>query len=190
MLLRIEAASPAVQPGQLAINEFLAKNDNGVTIEYGEKADWIELINNSPLTLVLTGLYMTDNPNNLQKWAFPANATIPPGGLLIVWADERPDTPGNIHCNFKLSADGEHIYISRQDGTLIDNISFGPQAGDISTGRCPDSTGSYTTFNPPSFNMRNCPVGVDEQSGTTAFDVGYSPAAQQILISSSEKLSV
>lgn len=164
VLLSVTASSPPVMPGQLAINEFLAKNDNGVTNEYGEKADWIELINNTSETLVLSGLFMTDNPNNLQKWAFPANATIPGGGLLIVWADERPDTPGNIHCNFKLSADGEHIYISRQDGTLIDYISFGPQAGDVSTGRCPDGTGTYITFNPPSFNTRNCPVGLDEKT--------------------------
>ncbi|HMM11326.1 MAG TPA: lamin tail domain-containing protein [Bacteroidales bacterium] len=163
VLLQIVAESPAVMPGQLAINEFLAKNDNGVSNEYGEKADWIELINNTNETLVLSGLFMTDSPNNLQKWAFPANAAIPANGLLIIWADERADTPGNIHCNFKLSADGEHIYISRQDGTIIDNISFGPQAADVSTGRCPDGTGSYITFNPPSFNARNCTVGMDEK---------------------------
>ena len=43
----------------------------------------------------LTGRFLSDEPNNPRKWAFPASTTISPDGYLIIWADEDgSDTPG------------------------------------------------------------------------------------------------
>ena len=67
---------------------------------------------------------------------------IPPGGYLLVWADNQPvlnapDRP-DLHVNFQLSAKGEAIGLFAPDGTPIDTVTFGPQTTDVSEGRCPD----------------------------------------------------
>lgn len=161
--LFLVATVPAPLPGDVAVNEFLAKNNSQQLNEYGEYADWIELINNTNFPINLYGLYMTDNPNNLTKWAFPQSAIIPANGLLIIWADERADTPGKIHCSFKLSADGESVIISNASGVIIDGFTFGPQTGDVSMGRCPDGTGPFVFLTPPKFNILNCPTALPLQ---------------------------
>ncbi|MDO8899146.1 MAG: CotH kinase family protein, partial [Bacteroidales bacterium] len=180
VFLEISASIPSIQPGDVAVNEFLAKNNAGVQNEYGEYADWIELINNTSEEISLYGLYLSDNPNNLTKWAFPQNAAIPAHGLLIIWADERPDTEGNIHCSFKLSADGEHVIISNVDGLIIDQVSFGPQTADVSLGRCPDGIGDWVSFNPPTMNQLNCTDGFDEKLRSYNLTIQPNPASSQL----------
>jgi hypothetical protein len=150
-------ATPA--PGEVMINEFLAKNDSGVQNEYGEYADWIELYNITDQQLSLFGLFLTDDANNLTKFAFPENAVIAPGDYLIIFADDMPSTDQFIHCNFKLSADGEVIIMSNASGQVIDSVSFGPQTGDVSMGRCPNGAGDFVFLNQPSFGALNiCPA--------------------------------
>lgn len=180
VFLEITASIPAIQPAEVAVNEFLAKNSTGFQNEYGEYADWIELINNTSQDVNLYGFYLSDNPNNLKKWAFPQNAIIPAHGLLIIWADERPDTEGNIHCSFKLSADGEHVIISNADGLIIDQVSFGPQTADISSGRCPDGIGEWMSFNPPTLNQLNCTDGFIEKLKSYNLIIQPNPAMSQI----------
>lgn len=72
----------------------------------------------------------------LSKWMFPDNATIAPNSYLIVWADNHT-TQAGLHANFKLSATGEQVVLSYANGTIIDNVTFGVQAMDVSYQRCP-----------------------------------------------------
>ena len=51
---------PVVEP-KLRINEFLAGNSSGLTDENLEPQDWIELFNEQPQTIDLTGWYLTDD---------------------------------------------------------------------------------------------------------------------------------
>lgn len=150
--------------GQVVINEFMAKNNTGFLSEYGERADWIELYNNTGQTFNLFGLFLSDNASNPTKWAFPETAMIQPYGYLMIIADERPSTSLYLHCNFKLSADGEVLILCKSPTDILDNIVFGVQAGDVSMGRCPNGTGSFIFLNPPSFAQANCLVGIEENS--------------------------
>lgn len=152
----IEITTP--DPGQLVINEFLAKNTTGVQNEYGEYADWIELKNTTNEALSLFGLFLSDDATNLMKFAFPENAGIAAGAYHVIFADEMPSTEEFIHCNFKLSADGEAIYLSSAGGQIIDSVTFGVQSSDISMGRCPDAAGNFVYLIEPSFGSpNNCP---------------------------------
>lgn len=122
----------------VVINEFMASNSGTLADPQGDSDDWIELRNLTGETVSLAGLYLTDNPSNPRKWAFPAGATIAPNGYLLVWADENgSDTPG-LHANFKLSASGEQILLIDTDANnnqVLDSITFGAQTTDISLGR-------------------------------------------------------
>lgn len=178
----VTATLPLPSPGEIVINEFLAKNNNDTINEFGNHEDWIELYNNTEEPLSLFGLYLTDDFGNADKFAFPENTTIQPKGFLIVWADEE-DTTTNIHSNFKLSADGEEIMLSDGSGTVIDSLTYGSQNADISTGRCPDGTGDLTVLPATSFNASNCATGTTEQPPILGLMIRPNPASTLLTIS-------
>ena len=171
--------------GKIAINEFLAVNVNGQQNEYLKNEDWIELYNKTNAPIDLYGLYLSDDASNPTKFTFPENTVIPANGFLTVWADESAAGPGAIHCNFKLSSNGEHIYLSNQTGQFLDSLGFGPQQTDISIGRCPDGVGNFITFNTPSYNSQNCVVGLDEITRNN-FTIFPNPAQTNFYINSKD----
>ena len=122
----------------VVINEFMASNTGTLADPQGEFDDWIEIHNITDRDLDLTGLYLTDDPNNPRKWPFPAGTTISSEGFLLVWADENGLATPGLHANFKLAASGEQILLIDTDARLngvLDSITFGPQTTDISYGR-------------------------------------------------------
>jgi len=139
-------------PGDLVINEFLADNDSTVPDQDGEYDDWIELYNNTAYDIPLSGMYLSDNYNQPEKWIFP-DTIIQANNFLIIWADEDGSQEG-LHTNFKLSKSGEEIMFSNFDGTVLDSIIFEEQFADTSFGRYPNGTGDFV-FMPPTFGLEN-----------------------------------
>jgi len=115
------------------INEFLASNvrDYPEMYDFGDYEDWIELHNPGGNAVDLGGYFLSDDPDNPLKWAFPAGAVIPAQGYLIVWADDFDEVPGQIytretwpyetyttrhyHTNFKLSKSGETLLLAQAE---------------------------------------------------------------------------
>ncbi|KQC11947.1 MAG: hypothetical protein APR54_10335 [Candidatus Cloacimonas sp. SDB] len=132
------------------INEFMADNDYTLIDENGDYDDWIEIYNAGNIPGDIGGLYITDDLEELDTWQIPATnpeiTTIPPGHHLILWADREMEQ-GILHVDIKLSADGEAIGLTEEDGiTLIDSYTFGPQTTDISMGRYPDGFENWIYF--------------------------------------------
>jgi hypothetical protein len=132
------------------INEWLASN-------VGQRADpadvqfedWFELYNAGETSVDLGGFYLTDstsgNTNNYS--VVPANGqyVIPPGGFLLVWADNEPEQNSasrpDLHVDFALGKGGDRILLYAPDGqTLIDRVDFLGQTDDITEGRYPDGS--------------------------------------------------
>ena len=174
-----ELLANAVAPttGQIVINEFLAFNLSGHLNEFGYPEDWIELYNTTSNPLSLFGLFLSDNYSNPTKYAFPETVVIPANGYLIVWADQNMTTTSNVHCNFKLSINGERIMLSDVAGNVLDSISYGVQTADISMGRCPNGTGSFGVLLSPSYAASNCTLGIHEYDDAhTSFHTFPNPA--------------
>jgi hypothetical protein len=143
---RVGASPPA---GPIIISEFVAKNDNGIRDEHGERDDWIELVNTGKTAVDVSGMHLTDDVSNPDKWPIPAGNRLQPGQTLLVWADEDGGQ-GPLHANFKLSADGEEVALFAADGkTNLDWVGFGPQQPDVSTGRLSGYPGVTVTFPAP-----------------------------------------
>ncbi|MBP7936285.1 MAG: chitobiase/beta-hexosaminidase C-terminal domain-containing protein [Phycisphaerae bacterium] len=103
-------AQVAVSTGDLDgifITEFVASNANGLADEDGSHPDWIELYNPCRPVFHLAGYYLTDDPTELTKWAFPAVA-MTQGQYLVVFASgkDRTDPSKPLHTSFKLSDNG------------------------------------------------------------------------------------
>jgi len=142
-----------VQEGEVVINEFMASNDTTVSDQDDEFDDWLELHNTTNAAIDLTGYFLSDNPDNLDKYDIPDGTMIPANGYLIVWADEDGMQAG-LHANFRISALGEVLLLLNPDTIIIDEIIFGPQQTDVSFARTPNGTGTFD-FSTPTFNANN-----------------------------------
>ena len=107
----------------ISINEVMASGTSQGKDAGGETADWIELKNNGTKAISLEGMYLTDELGHARKWKFPGDATLPPGGYLVVWADGTKKSDGGLHANFKLSKEGETLALVSEQGVLA-TLSF------------------------------------------------------------------
>ena len=135
----------------VVINEFMADNESAYADPQGKYDDWIELRNLTDQPVSLTGHYLSNASDKPRHWQFPDGTTIPANGYLIVWADEDgSDTPG-LHANFKLSKDGEQIYLLDTDANfnaVLDSIAFGTQTTNRSYGRSAGNADVWTFMIP------------------------------------------
>ena len=174
----------------LVINEVLASNSSFDYDDFFQFEDWIEIYNTGSI-LNLEGYHLSDDPDTLDKWVFPSSnpglTTILPGGHMRIWCDDD-EQQGEDHTNFKLSSEGETVFLVEPDGqTIVDSITFGLAQTDISYGRSCDGCADWVYFNVPTPDAPNSatdlPVStlfINEYQAantTTVFDeqFNYSP---------------
>lgn len=145
----------ALAQSNIVINELMASNDSTVADNTGEYDDWIELYNNSNITVDLSGWYITDKADNLDKYDIPIGTSIAANDYLIIWADEDSSQgPVPVHANFKLASSGELLILSDPFLVLIDSMSFGQQTTDMGYARVPNGTGDFV-IQAPTFAANN-----------------------------------
>ena len=147
--LNIEVAVPVLDDNlsQIYINELMAKN-NVIDDEYGEKDDWIELYNANDTSVLLTGLYLSDDANDRTKWQIEGALVIPPNSFSVFWLDDQVDQ-GTNHAPFKLSSSGESLFLSQEQAgelVLLDEITFGNLPENVSYGRETDGNSNWVSF--------------------------------------------
>ena len=89
--------------GQLAVNEFNSKG--GFTDENGDDVDWVEVFNYSSDSVFLADYFLSDNPDNLDKWQFP-NTYLGSQELITICASGREDVKFPNHWESLVLADG------------------------------------------------------------------------------------
>ena len=158
----IEIKSKQTISNDILINEFMADNVSTIMDSVDEYDDWIELYNPTSTPITLTGRYLTDKTDNLTKYKFTQpDLNLNPNAYLLIWCDEQESQEG-IHTNFKLSKSGEYIALVETDGiSIIDSISFGPQQTDVSLGRYPDGSASWTFLQFPTPGSANTITSVE-----------------------------
>ena len=110
--LTVSLCVTSVNAQSVILNEIMASNSGVVEVESGLSPDWIELRNTSSRTVNLSGMYLSDDPDNLTKWAFPSGTSIKAKKYLVVWADDTLPT-SLLHTNFSLRGDGEDLISGR-----------------------------------------------------------------------------
>ena len=146
----------------VVINEFMADNDAAVGGPYMTFPDWIELYNGGNASVDLSGMYLTEDLG-VSAWQFPNGTVMPPGSFLLVWGN-RGSGAGMLHTNFSPNANGGTLTLLSTDGvSIIDQISFGKQLRDVSYGRLPDGSSTWSYILNPTAgeaNMENPRTGV------------------------------
>ena len=117
-----------------------------------------ELYNKSNQIVDLSGYFLTDKPDNLTKWEFPA-VTVLPNAYLLVWASgkDRTPVPGELHANFTLAIGGEYLALVDPATNIISEFSpaYPAQTTDFSYGADranPDIKGFFSEPTPGEAN--------------------------------------
>ena len=170
-----QSSGTALGPGP-ALTELLARNDDGLTDEDGDRSDWIEVHNVPGAGSVdLGGWSLTDDDGELDKWTFAPGTLLPEGGFLVVFASDkdRRDPAGTLHTNFKLSGGGEYLALVDATGAPVTEYApeFPPQEEDVSCGLAflPGPLDLVRVFGAPTPGSAN-PVG-----GPPVWGVAHTP---------------
>ena len=162
ILIIIAVFAPHICRGQsVVINEVMAENAN-VLANLNDFPDWIELYNSSASAVSVSNWYIraiedkgqTGTTTNLFR--FPTNAVMPPFERLIIWCDNKTNSPG-YHTKFALPKTGVALDLLNELGAVIagTGISFGFQIQDLSIGRIPDGPGGIWNLNVPTPGSNN-----------------------------------
>ncbi|MDX1912699.1 MAG: CotH kinase family protein [Saprospiraceae bacterium] len=141
--------TPPAPPHSIVINEFVASADSegGIADPQGGYPDWIELYNTTSDTVSLRQYYLSNHRHNLKHWRFPDDIRIPPQGYLIVWAD-RDIADEGLHADFKLDKEGGSIYLSFENLTITDSVTYSPQSTNVASARVPNGIGAFLQQTP------------------------------------------
>ena len=151
--------------GALRLNEFVADNQTGEKDEFGERDDWVEIVNRGTEDVSLDGLFLSDDILRPDKWPFPSGLVLRPGDLLSIWCDNQPEQ-GPLHADFGLAAGGEDLILTDTDGfTVLDSLNFGPMEADQAIGRLFDGDGPWVTMIDETYGALN-----DPGCGTRRYD--------------------
>ena len=176
----------------IMVNEVSAANSIYCN-DYFKRNDWFELYNTTDTDLDLTGLYVSDDPSNPQKYQItaqggfaaltPAALTLPAGGHRIIWADELNGMT-QLHANFKLdNSYGMTVLVSSSDEfernnasyfskhpimkSFTDGLTYCAHSGNQSVGRYPDGSNTVYVMNRPTIDRPNVITSADLPSDET-----------------------
>lgn len=171
-------AANSLQWHDVVINELMASNDedSGIADAAGEYDDWIEIYNNTTETINLQGFFLSDDEEDLHKWAFPNGTQIAANDYLIIWADKDEEQAG-LHTNFKLSKSGESLFLTHEDGTAVDAMQYTEQETNIALARMPNGIGDFTLQSATIGQNNDRINNTVEQLSSTAFQIFPNPAS-------------
>lgn len=153
MLTCSNPSSEGAKVPPIVINEFMVRNTI-IEDPHQNTEDWVELYNRGADAVLLSGLYISDDPQNLLRKQLD-DTLVPPGGYYLLWGGNSVDNYNN-HIGFSFSCDtanGEKILLSNSDEVIVDSISYLeiPEActPDHSYGRLPDGAASWKQQSTP-----------------------------------------
>lgn len=199
----------AMAQGQVKISELMASNTQSHpdVVDFEDYPDWIELENTGATAAALDGYFLSDDPAQPLKWAFPAGATIPANSRLVVWADGHDAGPGEshlrgywpwrtftteaFHTNFSLAAAGESVLLTQAQGlgavTLVQSASPAPTApataavwSYLADGSNPGTNWRYGNFNDAAWPSGPAKLGYGDSGMATTVHYGSDPSNKYI----------
>lgn len=162
----------------IVINEIVASNDSlsGIMDQAGSYPDWIELYNNTSDEILLEDCYLSNDFDFLKHWKFPRDTRILPNAYVIIWADRDTGEEG-LHADFKLNKSKGSLYLSHENGEMIDSISYSDQETNISLARLPNGVGDFSSSSSTFGAMNNAVSTKDLQSEDVEFILFPNPTS-------------
>jgi hypothetical protein len=139
---------------QIRFNEACSDNNSVIADEEGDYEDWLELYNPEATAIALQGYHLTDDREDPDKWTFPV-LSIPAQGFLLIFASDKNFMGAQAHTNFKLSKEGETVWIFNPQLEIVDSLKIPALPEDQSFGLQPDGSTNLNFFYTPSPGFSN-----------------------------------
>lgn len=132
-----------VENSPIIVTEVMSSNGSTLADSLGLYEDWIEIYNRSDETVNLEGYGLSDDPDDMLAWKFPA-VELGPGEYLVVFASGQDIAEGDeLHTNFRLSSYKETVVLANQRGLELDSVSVPTLKSDTVYAREVLEDGSY-----------------------------------------------
>ena len=132
---------PAGALENVVINEILAHTDAPLS-------DYVELHNHSPLSVDVSGAWLSDSATT-NKFQILPGTVLPPGGFVSF---------EEAQLGFSLGANGETVYFVNPAQTrVLDALRFEGQANGVALGRWPDGEGAFRELSARTPGTNNAP---------------------------------
>lgn len=142
----------------LRLNEVLVLNENGLIDQFGDHTPWIEIFNTAYNSINISGLYLSNDLNNLTLYKIPDDPRlkIPQRSYILFYCDGN-STKGIFHTNFKLDSSGV-VYLVDGDGlTILDSVQYSFTEADVSYLREIDGASQWVYMENPTPMQSNAP---------------------------------
>ncbi|MEN6417642.1 MAG: lamin tail domain-containing protein [Clostridiaceae bacterium] len=135
------------------INEVLKYNSLSIADSDGERHEWVELKNTSSSAVTLKGYFLSDDPDDLYKWALP-DITLEPGAYQVVFLSGKNRTSGELHASFSLADDENDVLLTTLNGMRTEDLSLaGVTKENVSVGL--DANGNIRYYAAPTPGTEN-----------------------------------
>lgn len=149
------AAIGAENSGVL-ISEIMPSNYSTLTNQAGQLADWVELYNPTDTTAVLTGCYLSNDPENRGKYQL-GTLELAPGERKVILCSGT--SAGQGEANFGLSREGCTVTLSGPKGNILTRIQVPALEKDRTWALMP---GGYQVCAQPTPGYENTQKGYEE----------------------------
>ncbi len=105
------------------INEALKVNTLSAIDADGDREEWVELKNFSTEPISLYGYFLSDDGDDLYKWALP-DITLEAGACKVVFLSGKNRTDGELHASFGLSDDENDLFLTCLNGMRTESMSL------------------------------------------------------------------
>ncbi len=130
VVLLVVSCDPEKKEIRPIINEGIYINEI-----YASGEDWIELYNELTVSKNISGYFIYDNATT--KYQIPLNTVISAKGFLVFICN---DLGSGLNTNFKLSSQGEVVYLEDKTGVLLDRVEYPALSSGQSYGRYGDGS--------------------------------------------------
>lgn len=131
----------------LCINEYSTTGTQTLLDSEGDFVSWVELHNSGKTEVDLSGLFLSDDADDNEKWAFPDGAKIKGNGYFLVMLSGKEKTykvGGELHATFKLNGKEDRLFLFDKEGKTLDSIEVFELFSNLSCGI--DSNGRTVFF--------------------------------------------
>ena len=111
------------QSDPVHINEVLKYNTLSAIDADGDRGEWVELKNFSGEAVTLLGYFLSDDADDLYKWALP-DVTLQSGECKIVFLSGKDRTSGELHANFGLADEETEVFFTSLNGMRTESMSL------------------------------------------------------------------
>ncbi len=140
--------------GQLMINEYSASNLDQFIDEHAKFEDWIEIYNASSEAIDISGYFLSDKIDNVDKYPIPEGTVIAGNDVMRFWCSGRAE---GKHTSFKLTqTEGEdYVVISDPDKNILDSHPLALTLEGHSRARLEDGSDEWRICSTPTPNNPN-----------------------------------